>query len=42
MAQLDGAAIAGGQQRIFALAPAVPNRTDGMNHMPRGQTITSW
>jgi hypothetical protein len=41
MAQLDGAAIAGGQQRILAMASAVPDRANGMNHMPRGQTVTA-
>ena len=28
------------QRLIFALAAAVPDRTDGMNHMPRRQPIT--
>jgi hypothetical protein len=41
MAQLDGAAIAGGQQRILAMASAVPDRANGMNHMPRGHTVTT-
>ena len=40
MAQLDGAAIAGRQQRILAAASAVPHGANGMNHMPRGQTVT--
>jgi hypothetical protein len=40
MAQLDGAAIAGSQQRILAMASAVPDGANGMNHMPRGQTVS--
>ena len=40
LAQFDGAAIARGQRLIFALAAAMPDRADGMNHMPRRQPIT--
>jgi hypothetical protein len=39
LAQFDGAAIAGRQRLIFALAAAVPDRTDGMDHMPGRQPI---
>ena len=39
LAQLDRAGIAGGQRLILALAAVVPNRTNGMNHMPGGQLI---
>ena len=38
--QFDGAAIARRQRVIFALAAAVPDRADGMNHMPRRQSIS--
>ncbi len=41
LAQFDGASIARRQRLIFALATAVPDRTDGMNHMPRRQPVTS-
>jgi hypothetical protein len=40
LAKFGGAAIARGQRFIFAPAPAVPDRTYGMNHMPRRQPIT--
>ena len=40
MAQLDGAAIAGSQQRILAMASAVPDGANGMNHIPCGQTVS--
>jgi len=40
MAQLDGAAIAGSQQRILTMASAVPDGANGVNHMPRGQTVS--
>ena len=39
LAQFDGAAIARRQRVIFALAAAMPDRADGMNHMPRRQPI---
>ena len=41
LAKFDGAAVAGRQRLIFALAAAMPDRADGMNHMPRRQTIAS-
>ena len=40
LTDFDGAAIARGQRLIFAQATAVPDRTDGMNHMPRRQPIS--
>ena len=40
LAQFDGAAIARRQRLIFALASAVPDRADGMNHMPGQKPIT--
>ena len=41
MAELDGAGVAGREQFIFALAAAMPDRPDRMDHMPRRQPITS-
>jgi len=41
IAELDGAAIAGGQQRILSVASTVPDWPDGMNDMPRGQAVAS-
>jgi hypothetical protein len=38
--EFDGASIAGRQRGVFAPVPAVPDRTDGMNHMPRRQPIS--
>jgi hypothetical protein len=38
--EFDGAAIARGQQGLFTLGATMPDRTDGMNHMPRRQPIT--
>jgi hypothetical protein len=38
--ECDRAGVAGRQCLIFLLAPAVPHWTDGMNHMPRRQSIT--
>lgn len=40
LAQFDRAGVAGCQRLIFVLASAVPHRPDGMNHMPRRQTVT--
>jgi hypothetical protein len=40
LAKFDGAAIARRQRGIFALTAAMPNRPNGMNHMPRRQPIT--
>ena len=40
LAEFDGAAIARRQGLIFALAAAMPDRADGMNHMPRRQPIS--
>jgi hypothetical protein len=39
LAEFDGAAIARRQGLVFALAPAMPDRADGMDHMPRRQPI---
>jgi hypothetical protein len=39
LAEFNGAAIARRQRVIFALAAAMPDRADGMNHMPRRQPI---
>jgi hypothetical protein len=41
VAEFNGAAIARRQRVIFALASAMPDRTDGMNHMPHRQPVTS-
>jgi hypothetical protein len=41
LAQFNGAPITGRQQLVFAAIPAMPDRADGMNHMPRRQPITS-
>ena len=41
LAQLDGAGVAGGQRVVLALVAAIPDRADGMDHMPRRQPITS-
>ena len=35
------AAIAGGEQLVLAVAAAVPDRSDGMNHMPCRQPIAA-
>ena len=40
LAEFDGTGVAGGKCRILTLAAAVPDRTDGMNDMPRRQPIT--
>jgi hypothetical protein len=40
LAEFDRAGVAGCQRLIFVLASAVPHRPDGMNHMPRQQTVT--
>ena len=37
--QFERAAIARRQGLVLALAPAMPDRADGMDHMPRRQTI---
>jgi hypothetical protein len=39
VAELDGAAIAAGEQFIFAAVAAVPDWSDGMNHVARGEQI---
>ena len=39
-AQFEGAAIARRQRDILALMAALPDRADGMNHMPRRQPIS--
>jgi hypothetical protein len=40
LAEREGAAITRRQRGIFALAAAVPDRADGMNHMRRRQPIS--
>ncbi len=40
LTEFDRAGVAGRQRLIFALASAMPDRTDGMNDMPCRQTIT--
>ena len=40
VAKFDGAGVAGGKRVIFTLAAAVPDRTNGMDHMRRRQPIT--
>jgi hypothetical protein len=40
LAEFNGAAIARRQRLILAPVAAIPDRTDGMNHMPRGQSIS--
>ena len=40
LAQLDGAVVTRRQQLIFAPVATMPDRTDGMNHMPRRQPIS--
>jgi hypothetical protein len=39
LAQRDRAAITGGEQIIFAVAAAIPNRTNRVNHVPGFETI---
>jgi hypothetical protein len=39
LAQLHGAAITGRQRLVLALAAAVPDRSNGMNDMPRRQLV---
>jgi hypothetical protein len=39
MAKFDGAGVAGGKGIHLALMTAAPDRTDGMDHMPRRQPI---
>ncbi len=38
-AKLDTAAIARCEQRIFVTGTAVPNRSDGMDHVPRREQV---
>ena len=40
LAEFNGAPITRRQQLVFAVIPAMPDRADGMNHMPRRQPIT--
>jgi hypothetical protein len=40
LAQLQRAAITRRQRLVLAFAAAMPDRADGMNDMPRRQTIT--
>ena len=39
LAQFERAAIAGSEQLVFARVAAVPNRTDGVNHIPGRKAI---
>jgi len=39
LAQRDGADIARRQRLVFALAAVVPDRTNGMNHVPGGKPV---
>ena len=41
LAQFDGADVVRGQRLIFARLSAVPDRTDGMNHMAGRQTVST-
>lgn len=34
--ELQGAGVTGGERSIFAMAAAVPDRADGVDHMARG------
>lgn len=36
----EGTTIAGGEQIIFAMAAAIPHRTNGVDHMPGLEPIT--
>jgi len=40
LGQIDGAGVARRQRFILAPAAALPDRTDGMNHMPRRKPVT--
>lgn len=40
LAEFDGADIARRQRFILAPAAALPDRTDGMNHVPRRKLVT--
>ncbi len=39
LAEIDRATIARCKREILAMAAAAPDRADGMNHMPRRQTV---
>jgi hypothetical protein len=39
LAELHGAAITGRQRLVFASTAAVPDRSDGMNDMPRRKLV---
>lgn len=39
--ELQGAGVAGGERGVFAMAAAVPDRADGVDHMARGQTVAA-
>ena len=41
LAQFECAGVARGQRQIFTLTTAMPDRTDGMNYIPRRQPVTS-
>src|SRR6266576_1728773 len=41
LAQFDGAGVARRQRLLLAAVSPVPDRADGMNHMPRRQPVTS-
>ena len=40
LAQLHGAAVTGRERLVLAFAAALPDRTDGMNHMLCRQPVT--
>ena len=39
-AQIDGTAITGGKQSALAVIAAIPDRSDGMDHVPSRQPIS--
>jgi hypothetical protein len=41
LTEFDGVSITGRQRLIFTLAAGIPDRADGVNHMPGWQAITS-
>ena len=40
LTEFERAAVAGGEQLIFAIVAAMPDRPDGVDHMPRRQPVT--
>jgi hypothetical protein len=41
LTEFEGTAIAGGEQLVLAIGPAMPDRADGMDHMPGRQPVPS-